>query len=495
MDSIIGQTILGYTIVEKIGSGGFGDVYRAERNNIVGNSVRALKIITLPKENEYIEILNAMGGDKKKADEYFKKELDRVVNEIRVFSLISEKDNHNIVSYYENDVKQTGNFGYNIYILMELLTPLNIWLQNNNITVGDVINIGIDISRGLSICHKNRIIHRDIKLSNIFVSKDGTYKLGDFGVSKRINDSTLANTLKGTPNYIAPEIYMGESQYDKSVDIYSLGIVLYYLFNKKRFPYYPNFPEEFTNEDADKAFYKRMKYEKLETPVCAPECVAEIIKTAISKPEERYKDADVLANALQEAKAGLSETELNEKIGFEPVLKEKAGNSKEQMLMKNLIDGNCESISFEKYNLTDDIKEVPEIRKKIIVILVTLLLLGSFLVYYGFIHRNIKPVEHSTTIPAETSVSRTSIPEETTVMEETVETTENSTTKKATNKKKRKKKIADSVETTTEYFQYNDNTYYQPQTKSVNEEKISENNNDSKTNNNPGDLNFEDVVE
>lgn len=88
----------------------------------------------------------------------------------------------------------------------------------------------------------------------------------------------MAHTIKGTPNYIAPEIYIGKSKYDNTVDIYSLGILMYYLFNKKRFPYYPEYPKEYTREDEDKAFYKRMQYDKLPNPLEAPDSITKIIK-------------------------------------------------------------------------------------------------------------------------------------------------------------------------------------------------------------------------
>ena len=495
MESILGRTILGYRVVEKIGSGGFGDVYRVERSNIVGNTTRALKIITIPSKNEYIEVLNSMGGDREKTNSYFRKELNRVINEIRVFSLISEKDNHNIVSYYESDVEQVGESRYNIYILMEMLMPLSKWVQNTNITVEDVLKIGIDISSGLSVCHKNNIIHRDIKLSNIFVTKDGVFKLGDFGVSKKINDTTGAKTIKGTPNYIAPEVYIGQGQYNSSVDNYSLGILLYYLFNKKRFPYYPDFPSEYTTEDEDKAFYKRMKYEKLSNPVCAPKEIAAIIRKAISSPEERYKRADDFLNDLLEAKNKLSKEELSRKIGFDSInFKDEVISEKEAELVENLYGKNDDSISFQQYGITleDDsiikenhnaanhmVKEVKEeqegsvgivnsyvgeasgtktinnesenpvkqeenktdkkYRIPIIVIIILANILIILLVAYGLTDRIFNmamenSTQFNTTVPENTMLETTAVPETTTVIPTTVPETTKKKKKKKTGK-------------------------------------------------------------
>ena len=237
---------------------------------------------------------------------------------------------------------------------MEFLTPIDKWMQNNNITVENALDIGIGVADALDICHKNGIIHRDIKLSNIFVSKDGVFKIGDFGVSKNINNATMAKTIKGTPNYIAPEVYIGKSKYDSSVDNYSLGILLYYLFNKLRFPYYPNFPNEYTQEDSDKAFYKRMNYEKLEAPVCAPLSVANIIKKAISTPSERYIKAKDMSKDLSDVKTNLTKDELKVKIGFEPkaITDEWIENDKERKLVQDLNGESQSDVSFIEQGIT-----------------------------------------------------------------------------------------------------------------------------------------------
>ena len=384
MESIVGRTILGYTVKEKIGTGGFGDVYKVERNNIVGTVTRALKVITLPKENQYMEVLNSMGGDYKKADEYFRKELDRVVNEIRVFSMISEKDNHNIVSYYENDIEKSGKYKYNIYILMELMTPLDQWLNHNNLTVGEGIDIGTDIAKALKICHENNIIHRDVKLNNIFVSRDGKFKLGDFGVSKRLDTLTRAHTIKGTPHYIAPEIYMGNVKYNNSVDIYSLGILMYYLFNKRRYPFYPDYPANYTGEDEDKAFYKRMQYEPVKAPVCAPKGVTEIIEKSIEKTERRYSSIDEMIADLEKVRKLLTKEELDTEIGFEP--KNDSRNVKrleKQIRMLTALDEtDVKSVSFREHSIQTISKKRSKSGYRKVVAILLLCLLAAFAVFF-----------------------------------------------------------------------------------------------------------------
>ena len=86
--------------------------------------------------------------------------------------------------------------------------------------------MGVDICKALELYQKYNIIHRDIKPENIFVSDNGDFKLGDFGIARTIEKTMSDLSKKGTYNYMAPEVYQG-GEYGFSVDLYSLGIVLY----------------------------------------------------------------------------------------------------------------------------------------------------------------------------------------------------------------------------------------------------------------------------
>ena len=304
---LTGEKFLGYDIKECIGAGGFGQVYRVVKNNSLGTMVRALKVITIPEnENEYISVLNSMGGNHHETSIYFKKEIEKVRREIQVFNLLSAKDNKHIVQYYESDIERISPYVRRIYILMEYLKPLSKCIISEDLKVTDAIKVGLDLLDALSLCHENDIMHRDIKLDNIFVSETGNYKLGDFGVSKMMKGAHRASSVKGTPNFIAPEVYLGKEEYDASVDLYSVGIVLYYLLNNFRLPFIPDYPAAYDAEDEDRAFVCRMRGVMPSKPMNAQNLLGDVILKAIRNRDERYKDTESFKRDLMEAKENLN---------------------------------------------------------------------------------------------------------------------------------------------------------------------------------------------
>lgn len=315
--NLLGKNILGYTVSEKLGSGAFGTVYKVVKANAAGQYVRALKHITIPTEKQYNSVLSSMGGDVSKADNYFSQMLNNIVSEIRILNDLSEKGVQHIVRYYENDILVTDSpRRYDIFILMEYLTPLEDFIQSADFLVRDVMKLGLDVLYGLQSCHDNGVIHRDIKDDNIFVSDNGEYKIGDFGVSKMLKDSSKAESLKGTPNFLAPEVYLGKEGYTKSVDLYSLGIVLYRLLNYSRNPFLPRFPEQYFTQDEDAAFEERMSGKTPELPVLGGDAIGRVIVKSISNSTERFQTADEFIDALKQAIDQTQPEIFNEKIKF-----------------------------------------------------------------------------------------------------------------------------------------------------------------------------------
>ena len=308
---------MGYTVVEMLGAGAFGTVYKAVKTNASGCFARALKHITIPSKKQYSSVFNSMGGDISKANNYFAEKLQNIVAEIQILNNLSEKGAQHIVRYYDNDiVTQESPRKYDVYILMEYLTPLEDYMENRDVLVRDIVKLGLDVLDGLRVCHDNGVIHRDVKDENIFVSTEGEFKIGDFGVSKVLKDSSKAESLKGTPNFLAPEVYLGKEGYTKSVDLYSLGIVLYRLLNYNRNPFLPHFPEQFYSEDEDRAFEKRMKEETPDLPSLGGEKIGEVIVKAISSPDRRFKTAEGFFYALKSAASETEEDILLKKVNL-----------------------------------------------------------------------------------------------------------------------------------------------------------------------------------
>ncbi|MBD8973630.1 MAG: serine/threonine protein kinase, partial [Clostridiales bacterium] len=230
-----------WKIKREIGEGSFGTVYEIERQEASRYYRAAAKVISIPKSrHEYMEMLDEEASEEN-VTAYYKSLVDDVIEECDLMERM--KGDSHIVSYEDHRViQEQDGIGWTIQIRMELLKPLAKYLGEREIRVSDIIQLGIDICQGLETCQKFNVIHRDIKPENIFISDTGNYKLGDFGVSKVLGRSELAVSKKGTQMYMAPEVYRGE-QYDATVDIYSLGLVLYKLMNNNRFPFLPPAPE------------------------------------------------------------------------------------------------------------------------------------------------------------------------------------------------------------------------------------------------------------
>jgi len=288
--------------VEKlIGGGSFGKVYKIYREDFGSNKYEAaLKLIHIPQsENEINETKN-LCADEESLKAYFKDHVNSLVKEIELMYKV--KGNSNIVNYEDHMiVENEEGIGWDILIRMELLDPLSVYAKNSNMSCNpkDVIRMGMEICSGLEVCAKENIIHRDIKDENIFVNKNGTFKLGDFGIAKELSKSGMAETKIGTEMYAAPEIYLRKS-YDKRVDIFSLGIVLYKMLNNGRFPFMPPHPQQIMARHKQEAIDKRIKGESVPLPAEAENELGEVIAKAIhSNPEKRYSSPKEFRMALK----------------------------------------------------------------------------------------------------------------------------------------------------------------------------------------------------
>ena len=252
-----GAIVFDHWVVEdKIGSGAFGTVYKIKREEFGREYRSALKVITIPPENSDVLNLRCEGMSKEEISAYYSDIAFSFMEEIKLLEEL--KGNSNIVSYEDHMIHRSEDgMSFTIMIKMELLTPLKSLLAERPLTPEEVMKLGMDICSALEVCEAKRIIHRDIKPDNIFVSDTGAYKLGDFGVARTFEKTVGVMSQKGTYTYMAPEVFLGK-EYNQNVDLYSLGILLYQLLNKNRTPFLPPAPQPLKYSDREEAQKKRM---------------------------------------------------------------------------------------------------------------------------------------------------------------------------------------------------------------------------------------------
>lgn len=289
-----------WKVVEKLGEGSFGAVYKCCKTEHDVEVYSAIKVINVPFDDEdEATAAETTGTDTQTVREYLKEIVDSCMDEIRM--LASVKGNNNIVSVEDfKCVENESGFGWTILIRMELLNSFTAYMNKHSFTEKEVLQLGIDICSALQVCEAKDIVHRDIKPANILMTEMGTFKLGDFGIARKLEGSKDGLSSKGTRSYMAPEV-SATGAYGSNVDVYSLGIVMYQLLNNNRIPFLDPYAAGVSYTEKKEAVAARMSGKPLPDPCDASDELAAVLRKACAfDPEKRYASASQMKEDLED---------------------------------------------------------------------------------------------------------------------------------------------------------------------------------------------------
>ncbi|MFC1528072.1 protein kinase [Candidatus Neomarinimicrobiota bacterium] len=264
---MIGKIISHYKILEKLGEGGMGEVYRAEDINLK----REVALKFLPTEY-------SRNPESKK----------RFINEA---ISASNLDHNNICVIHEISETENGQ----LFISMNFCRgkTLQNHIRENELTIKEIIKIITQIAKGLGNAHSKGIIHCDIKPSNIMITDDRDAKIVDFGIAKIANEEKLHSKERtsGTIAYMSPE-QVGGSGIDPRTDIWSLGVIFYEILTKQT-PFKDSYNEalmySIINEEPDSISSLN--------PDVPPELEKIVLKMLNKNPDQRYQNvSDILGD-------------------------------------------------------------------------------------------------------------------------------------------------------------------------------------------------------
>ena len=256
-----------YEILEKIGTGGMSDVYRAKDHKL--NRHVAVKVL----KQEFAENTE-------------------FVRKFRTEAQAAAGLMHpNIVNVY--DVGEENGSHFIVMELVEGVTLKKYIEKKARISVKEAVSIAIQVAQGIEAAHNNHIIHRDIKPQNIIISKEGKVKVTDFGIAKAATSNTITSNVMGSVHYTSPEQVRGGFSDEKS-DIYSLGITLYEMLTG-RVPY----NGETTVAVAIKHIQEPMPSPRTYVPEIPISVEQIVLKCTQKSPDRRYQSAPELIEDLK----------------------------------------------------------------------------------------------------------------------------------------------------------------------------------------------------
>ncbi|HEU4334267.1 MAG TPA: protein kinase [Candidatus Eisenbacteria bacterium] len=273
VDTLVGREISHYQVHERLGSGGMGEVYRATDLRL-GRRV-ALKFL------------------RRESDPGARQ---RMIHEAQAASLL---DHPNLCTIFEADETPGGDaFIAMAYYDGETLDRI---LARGPLPVGRALSIAIQAGRGLAAAHDELIVHRDVKPANLMVARGDTVKILDFGVAKRMRDTTVADdtAVAGTFAYMSPEQLRGEPV-DQRTDVWSLGVVLWEMLAGR-----PPFGADRV-ASVVAAILEADPARRLAAEPGVPPAIARVLERALAgDPRRRYERIDEMVRDLVEAQSSL----------------------------------------------------------------------------------------------------------------------------------------------------------------------------------------------
>ncbi len=263
-----------YVIVEEIGQGAMGVVYKAV-DPLIDRTV-AIKTINLDLSKD--ELAN------------FEKRFQREVQS-------AGKLNHpNIVTVY--DVGRTEGVAYMAMEFLEGKELREILDSGVVLPIEKVVHISTQVAEGLGFAHEHGIVHRDVKPSNVMVLKNGLVKITDFGIAQMSSATrTISGMVIGSPKYMSPEQVVGQAVDGRS-DIFSLGVMLYEMLTGRT---------PFTGDNISAIMYQILNDEPIPPKTFnqgIPEAINFIVLKALAKhPDKRYQNAKKMARDLKRYKS------------------------------------------------------------------------------------------------------------------------------------------------------------------------------------------------